>query len=156
MITIERSQDHHLLAQLNQLVQDWHHVHYPQIFKPFDQPAVANAFQQLLAVPNVFAFVASEQAQAIGYLLCMIKERKESAFQYEKRLLYIDQIAVVPAWQGRGVARLLLEQVEDLARQEGISALQLDHWGQNEVASGFFIKNGFEYFNYRMEKELGN
>ena len=86
----------------------------------------------------------------------MVKERKESAFQYEKRWLNIDQIAVLQAYQKRGVAQQLLEQAEQLAEAKGISCLQLDHWAQNAVARGFFTNNGFGYFNHRMEKHLGS
>ncbi len=156
MIHIEPSVDHRLLAQLNKIAQDWHCEHYPDDFKPFDQVAVEAAFQQLLAIPNAFALVAKIDGQAIGYLFGMVKERKESAFQYEKRWLNIDQIAVLQAYQNRGVAQQLLECAEQLAEAEGISCLQLDHWAQNAVASGFFTNNGFGYFNHRMEKHLGD
>lgn len=155
MISIGHSEDHRVLAQLNKVVQDWHCAHYPDDFKPFNQIAVEAAFQQLLAISNAFALVAKIEEEAIGYLFGMVRERKESAFQYEKRWLNIDQVAVLPAYQNRGVARQLLEHAERLAEAKGISCLQLDHWAQNAVASGFFTKNGFGYFNHRMEKHLG-
>ena len=154
MISIERSEDHLILAQLNKVVQDWHCEHYPNDFKPFNQAAIETTFQELLALPSAFALIATVEEQTVGYLLGMIKVRKENAFQYGKRWLNIDQIAVLQAYQNKGVARQLLEYTERLAKAEGITCLQLDHWAQNAVASGFFTNNGFGYFNHRMEKHL--
>lgn len=154
-IEIERSKDEKVLAQLNQIVQTWHAQHYPAEFKPFQKTQVEDAFRVLLSKREVHAFVAQIEGQAIGYLLCMIRERKESAFQYPKTILYIDQIAVAEAHRNRGVAQQLLAEAEHLAHQEGVSTIQLDHWAQNDKAATLFTKNGFEYFNQRMMKQLG-
>ncbi|MEM7297506.1 MAG: GNAT family N-acetyltransferase, partial [Bacteroidota bacterium] len=127
---------------------------YPKEFKPFDQAAIESAFLKMLTAPNTFAFIAKEGETAIGYLFCFIRTRKENAFQFEKTWLNIDQVSVMPEYRNRGVAQQLLQRAEQLAHNKGIQRLQLDHWAQNEVAAQFFARNGFSYFNHRMEKKL--
>jgi len=154
MIRIELSKDYKELASLNKVVQDLHCKLYPNDFKPFDHEKIEIFFEKILSDSNGFAFVAREEEKAIGYLLCFVKLRKENAVQFEKTLLNISQISVALDYRNRGVAQQLMEQAEKLANNKGIACIQLDHWSQNLIASKFFINNGFEYFNHRMEKKL--
>jgi GNAT superfamily N-acetyltransferase len=39
--------------------------------------------------------------------------------------LYLGRLAVLPAWRGRGVGELLLQRVEDDAREQGFASVQL-------------------------------
>ncbi len=89
-------------------------------------------------------------------ILAMPLGPKENAFQFEKTVLYISQISVALDYRNRGVAQQLIEQAEKLANKKDISCIQLDHWSQNLKAGTFFINNGFEYYNHRMEKKLKN
>ncbi len=149
-ITIERTSDHRELARLNETVQTWHHQNYPDEFKPYDPAGVASAFEKLLMIPDVFAFVARSNGEAIGYVLGYIKRRPNSAFQYEKAILNIDQIAVVQSHRRSGVGKLLLEAAVALAKENGITEIQLDHWTGNDLAEKFFSSHGFVHFNHRM------
>jgi ribosomal protein S18 acetylase RimI-like enzyme len=58
------------------------------------------------------SFVAQEGAAAAGGLLaCMHQRRRDE--------LYIDQVAVDPAWRGRGITKLLFDAAEEAARRRG-------------------------------------
>ena len=151
-IKIEHTRDFHELAKLNKTVQTWHHDNYPDEFKPFDIHAVENAFEKMIQDDNVFAFIACNQKESIGYLLGYIKTRTDSAFQYEKTVLYIDQIAVIQEYQKSGVGQLLMNRAYELAIAKQIMEVQLDFWEGNQSAESFFSKNGFDFFNHRMKK----
>jgi ribosomal protein S18 acetylase RimI-like enzyme len=56
------------------------------------------------------SFVALEGAAAAGGLLACLHQARRGE-------LYIDQVAVDPAWRGRGVAKLLFDAAEDAARR---------------------------------------
>lgn len=80
--------------------------------------------------------------------------------------IYIEQIAVAPEMQGKGVGRGLLKQTEALARKQGFNAVALRVRKGNEKAIGLYASMGFEmagvewrYFQdgttaYRMVKDL--
>jgi ribosomal protein S18 acetylase RimI-like enzyme len=51
---------------------------------------------------------------------------------------YVDRM-----WQGRGIARALMERVETDARQRGARTLWLGVWERNERAMAFYRKCGF-------------
>lgn len=151
-IEIEQTKDFRELAKLNETVQNWHHINYPDEFKPFDRNEVENAFEKMIQDKNVFAFIASYQDKSIGYLLEYVKTRPNSAFQYEKTVLHIDQVAVNQSYQKHGVGQLLMEEAYKLAKIKQVKDIQLDFWTDNDLAERFFSRNGFNYFNHRMKK----
>ena len=151
-IEIEQTKDYNELARLNENVQTWHHQNFPSDFKTYNPSEIAKAFENLLANQDCFALIAKSKEESIGYVVAYFKTRPDSAFQYEKATLNIDQIAVVPGHRKLGVGNLLLEAVFEIAKEKGVSEIQLDYWSGNELAENFFSNNGFVYFNHRMKK----
>jgi len=151
---IEETADFSVIARLNEDVQNLHHELYPEEFKPFDINQAEKAFKRILADSGVTAFLTKKEGKAIGYIICMIKTRAESEFQYPNTSLLIDQILVLTAYRKQGVAKALLEKAIDLARDKGISHMELNHWETNAAAGKFFVKNGFTYFNRQMKRRV--
>ncbi len=149
---IEQAIDYHELAKLNETVQTWHHENYPDEFKPFDFYEIENTMKKMIKDENAFAFIASHENKFIGYILGYEKTRADSAFQYEKKILYIDQIAVIQDYQKMGIGQLLINETYKLARNKKVKEIQLDFWKANQEAESFFMKNGFKYFNHKMRK----
>lgn len=147
--------DSRLLSSLCVDVQRLHADHHPGLFKlpQTDDFAVA-FFDQVLADPLVNIFVAEEDDQALGYILCKLIERSETPFTFSMRFLQVDQISVQPQARGRGVGSALLAQADDLAQESDVSRIQLDSWGFNTSAHAFFEHNGYEKFNHRFWREI--
>jgi ribosomal protein S18 acetylase RimI-like enzyme len=61
----------------------------------------------------------------------------------EMRPLYVEELAVHPDWQGRGVGSFVLEQLQHLARIRGLTHLVLEVAENNENALGWYRKRGF-------------
>ena len=127
-IKVERTVDNEVLAKLNESIQSLHQQLYPEEFKTFDFESAKKAFTKLLSVPGTYAFVAKNDTQPIGYVLCFVKKRAESEFQFAKTVLHIDQISVEPKYRNQGVAQQLLTQAVQLADELNIVEIQLDHW----------------------------
>lgn len=64
------------------------------------------------------SFVAREGARPVGGVLACVN-------QSQPRDLYVDQVAVDPAWRGKGVTKQLLAAVEAAARARGCARLWL-------------------------------
>ena len=151
-IKIEHTRDFRELAKLNETVQTWHHDNYPDEFKPFDINEIEIAFEMMIENENVFGFIARHQNKPIGYLIGYVKTRPDSAFQYEKTVLYIDQVAIIQEYQKSGVGQLLMEEAYELAKVKQVKEVQLDFWTDNQPAESFFLRNGFNYFKHKMKK----
>lgn len=153
-IRIDQASDFRELAALNEYVQSWHHQHFPEDFKPFNLDAVESALEGLLQDESWFGYIARHNDKPIGYLLAYIRKRPESAFQYEKTVLNIDQIVVIPDYRSSGVGNSLMKAAYCLAKEKNIKEAQLDHWLGNSLAERFFARHGFQYFNHKMKKRL--
>ena len=149
------STDSLLLSSLCVDVQSLHAKHHPDFFKtPHSDDFAASFFDGMLADPAVSIFIAEENGQALGYILCKLIERPENPFTFAMRYLLVDQISVRPAAQGKGVGKMLIQRAVALALDLNLQKIQLDSWGFNTEAHAFFEKMGFEKFNHRFWKNL--
>ncbi len=149
------SQDSLLLSSLCVDVQRLHAENHPDLFKmPQSDDFAVPFFDEILAGPYNVVFLAEENGQAVGYVLCKMMERPETVFTFATRYVLVDQISVRPAAQGQGVGKALMERVVALGRELNIPRIQLDSWGFNIEAHAFFEKVGFEKFNHRFWKNL--
>lgn len=64
--------------------------------------------------------------------------------RFEITDIHITNIAVVPAWQGKGIGRLLLNLLKAVGEKEAISSLTLEVRVSNESAKKLYRKMGFE------------
>src|SRR5204862_7700511 len=65
---------------------------------------------------------------------------------FEKRdmkPLFVDELAVHPNWNGKGVGSFVLEQLHHLAKVRGLSHLVLEVAENNEHALSWYRKHGF-------------
>ncbi len=61
-------------------------------------------------------------------------------------LVNVHDIAVAERFQGRGISQLLLEKVDEVARQCGCCKITLEVLEDNRVAQGAYRKYGFEAY----------
>lgn len=153
-ITISESRDAELLTRLNEPLQNHHVEMFPNEFKPWDFDAFLPAMTELLNRESAFACVAMEGDIAVGYALGWTVIREESVFQFSRKTFYIDHVSVQPNYRKSGVAKAMLQFMEDYAKALNHDRLELNHWSVNDLASGAFEKLGFTPFNTKREKLL--
>ncbi len=61
----------------------------------------------------------------------------------DMRPLFVDELAVHPEWNGRGVGSFVLEQLHHLARVRGLTHIVLEVAENNENALGWYRKRNF-------------
>lgn len=148
-------EDSLLLSSLCVDVQRLHAKHHPDLFKlPQTDDFAVTFFDEALNDAVTTIFLAEEDGQALGYVLCKPTERPETLFTFAMRFLLVDQISVRPQARGRGVGSALLASVDELARRLNLLQVQLNSWGFNTDAHAFFERNGYQKFNHRFWKEV--
>ena len=144
-----------LLSDLSRDVQSLHAQNYPDIFKMPHSPDFAiSFFNEMLADPAISFFIAEENGEAIGYILCKLIERPENPFTFAMRSLHVEHISVQPAARGQGVGTALMKEAEMLAKGLVVQRIQLDSWDFNTNAHSFFERLGFQKFNFRFWRQL--
>ena len=146
--------DAEILSRLNVDVQRLHARALPHLFKiPQSADFTLQFMQDQLTDPNNYFYITQQDGEDIGYVFARLIERTENAVMYGWKYLYIDQISVKASHRGIGCGKQLMEMIFQLAKQEGIRTIALETWTFNQDAQAFFIKLGFEAFNFRMWRQ---
>lgn len=89
--------------------------------------------------PGAYCLLAEHSEQAVGFATCFLGY---STFQ-ARPLLNIHDIAVLPEWRGRSVARDLLVAITNLGRQLDCCRLTLEVRDDNPKARKVYESAGF-------------
>jgi ribosomal protein S18 acetylase RimI-like enzyme len=106
---------------------------------PLSAQARAALAPGLHAHPAAFALLAWRDEAAVGAAVCVWGFSTFSGCPS----LNVHDLAVLPGHRGRGVGRLLLEEVERRARARGSSKLTLEVHATNEGAMRLYRRFGF-------------
>lgn len=99
-----------------------------------DSPPLDPAtLRSMIAQQNVWVAVTSDDT-AVGFI----------AVQDLDGMLYIAEMDVHEDWQRRGIARMMLEEVEGRARERGYEYVSLTTYRDVEFNGRFYAKMGFE------------
>ena len=127
MIIVERTDPHHpqataLLRQSHALMQS--------LFPPED-----NFYLDVgdLVAPNIHFYTAREDEDILGTGALMIKPDYG-----EVKSMFVSEAA-----RGKGVAAALLRQIEDTAREEGVTILKLETGNVLHTAHRLYERHGF-------------
>ena len=143
--------DSSLLSSLCMDVQNLHAQNRPDDFKMPQSPEFAVPFfDKLLADEAMFIFIVEEKGDALGYVFFKMVDKPENPFLFARHYVLIDQISVRPEAQGKGVGKMLMNQVDKIAQDLGVKNVHLGSWDFNTNAHGFFEKAGYHkrYFEF--------
>jgi len=97
-------------------------------------------YQALTKDTTVTLLVAEVDLRIVG--LASVSRRPQLRLGGD--IVTVDELVVSPEWRGRGVGRVLLEQVNSMARQAGCRRLELlTSRSRESYRREFYIKNGF-------------
>jgi ribosomal protein S18 acetylase RimI-like enzyme len=129
--------------------------------EPADIPALLGLLQLLFSIEKDFIFNADKQERGLRLLLTESRAAIMAAEQDGQvvgmcsgQLLIstaqgglsalVEDVAVLPAWQGKGIGRLLLAAISEWAVSQGASRVQLLADRNNAPALDFYQKTGFQ------------
>jgi len=85
--------------------------------------------------PVWWAFVAETEGQIVGFALYYIRYST-----WKGARMYLEDILVTESWRGKGIGKLLLDQLITEAKEKGWSAISWQVLEWNEPAINFYKK----------------
>ncbi len=137
------------LSQVHQLYTYTQKLHVNANPDLFIQPVSENQFKKYLLESDrnqKEVLVAEYESSVVGYLVWFEHVLQENVYLQESAFLIIDQIAVDPQFQRRGVAANMIDEVIDKARSAKASRILADVWSWNESSRDLFASKGFSQF----------
>jgi [ribosomal protein S18]-alanine N-acetyltransferase len=105
----------------------------------FDQEAFTKRqIAYLLTDYNTIAFVAKANGDVAGFIIAQVEVEENSAFGH------IITINVSPSFRRKGIAHLLLQEIEKLLKEKGITESHLEVREDNNAAIKLYQKNGYQ------------
>ncbi len=105
---------------------------------------------RLSQIPGAFSLLAYLDGVPVGLATCF-----EGFSTFSCRpLLNIHDLAVLPAWRGRGIGRALLARVEAIAQELDCCKLTLEVLQGNRAAQALYRAHGFR--PYELDPALGS
>jgi diamine N-acetyltransferase len=148
-------EDAELLAALNKDVQLVHANGMPHLFKlPSDNPDLVIEMKAAIKKRRQYAFIASFDSDAAGYVLAEHLKKTETVRQKAHEMFYVHHISVRPLYQRNGVGRALLDAAKAHGKSLGVDLFALDVWSFNSEANKFFQNYGLTNFNEKMWMKL--
>ncbi|KRA20329.1 MULTISPECIES: GNAT family N-acetyltransferase [unclassified Lysobacter] len=107
---------------------------------PWNEPALRSALSVLIADPNAgrlrLILRGDEIAGHLAVGFCF-------SLEFGGRYGLLDELFVLPAHRGAGLAKRALAEAEALCRAEGLRALRLEVNDDNERARGIYERAGY-------------
>jgi ribosomal protein S18 acetylase RimI-like enzyme len=117
----------------------------------YQRPRSKHRFEEIYEEEGVQQLVFEVDGEIVAYTECSYEVTGSDNWinprYFEKRdmrPLFIDELAVHPAWHGRGVGSFVLEQLHHLARVNGLNHLVLEVAENNENALAWYKKRAFK------------
>ena len=140
---------------LNSFVHEMHVNAYPEIFKPFvNDINTIKFFEELLENENNYILIAYKENKALGYIWADLQNRPENPLLHEYNQFYIHHISVHKDFKGQGVGKALFEEIDAIAKKQGITNIGLDVWEFNKDSQEIFKKLGFSTYNTKLWKKI--
>ena len=93
-------------------------------------------------------------AEAEGRLLGFLFAAERADYFTGERVAHVEDLALDPGAEGKGLARGLMEAAERWARERGCRRVTLNVWAQNERAIGLYRRLGYQPETVHYLKEL--
>src|SRR5688572_3587530 len=117
----------------------------------FQRPRSKHRFEEIFAEEGVDQLLFEIDDEIVAYAECSYEVSGSDNWinprYFEKRdmrPLFVDELAVHPAYHGRGVGSFVLEQLHHLARVHGLNHLVLEVAENNENAFNWYKKRRFK------------
>lgn len=109
-----------------------------------------NLAAELAKIPYVFSVICYVEGNAAGLINCV---EGFSTFKC-KPLVNIHDVVVLDEFRGQGLSQLMLEKVEEIAREKGCCKLTLEVLQGNKLAQNAYQKQGFG--GYQLDPAMGH
>jgi ribosomal protein S18 acetylase RimI-like enzyme len=116
----------------------------------YQRPRTKQRFLEIYEEEGVEQLLFTVERKIVAYAECTFeivgKDTWVNPAYFERRNmrpLYVEELAVHPDWEGRGVGSFALEQLQHLARIRGLTHLVLEVAENNENALTWYRKRGF-------------
>lgn len=148
IIRVAEEKDYIQVENLMKQAHDLHVELRPDIYKPEEVVWTKEEFMELMTKGEVL--VAIEDEKVVG-LLEYIFRMISGKVVVDRKVMFIESLAVDEEYRNRGIGRGLLDRAKEICREKGCDSLELQVNARNRKAWDIYKKYGFREKSINME-----
>jgi ribosomal protein S18 acetylase RimI-like enzyme len=125
-----------------------------QVPEGYDTAGQKPYLRDALDAQDSVILMAVAAGKTVGFAVVSIKETVGLSLVVEKKYAYVQSLIVTESSRRGGVGSLLMRAVEDWARGQEATQVQLDMWEFDGGPLGFYEKLGYKTMRRRMAREV--
>lgn len=144
-------QDAERVIELLSQVLEIHAKLRPDIFVSGATKYSKAQFKKMLDNKNTYIYVATDDNEVIGYMICELISPKFSSTMLPNKNFYIDDLCVDEKYRNKHVGKALFEHAKKEAKRLDCYEISLYLWEGNDSAQKFYEKMGMKVKAKTME-----
>lgn len=146
-----RPEDIEQILVLTNAVADKHGRARPDILAEHPYHITQKKLERNMLSDNHRLIVADEGTKIIGVILCSIRSYVGDIKYRNAKVISIEDTYVDTDFRRKGIGRIMLDYIKELAKRIGCSRLESNVWAFNRESEKFFEANGFDIQKMTME-----
>lgn len=130
--------DYEIIDEMLCKLHKYHVVNKPEVYKDIDYFFSKGEFEKILEENNN-SFILSILDGVVVGLIWYRKAEKGNKFEKNRTQLWIDGLYVGERYRNKGIAKRLLSEVMDIAKNDGIDSIESMVWDFNEASKNFSL-----------------
>ncbi|MFB1049436.1 GNAT family N-acetyltransferase [Paraliobacillus sp. JSM ZJ581] len=151
---VSRTNDFELVAKLNKYVHDVHENLYPEYIKKYNYDGIKTFFQKIINKEEFIFLLLEDDNLPLGYAWIEFKNYPDNTFKKAYKSVYVHQISISESEKNKGYGTVLINEITEIAKENGINKIELDYWFNNEIAKNFYKRNGFIKYREFVYKDV--
>jgi len=123
-----------------------HQMGEPQIFKGFTKGLEEHIYEFFGNLDKKL-LVYEADGEILGYAMLEFVIKPETDYRYALKYLDVCELGVLQSRRSQGIGKKLLDEIQQVAKNNGYYQIQLNAWTFNERGLKFYNDYGFQ--NYR-------
>ena len=120
------------------------------VFTPLTDEAVIEACKKMDGDSRYRIFVAEVDGKVVGFVSTV----EALAINLPDGYIKVNSLAVLPKFRRRGIGKMLMAYVEELAKERGSSLVELASGFQRTEAHEFYERLGYQKTSFRFSKRI--
>lgn len=118
------------------------------VFTPVEDESVAGVCERMRGDSCYRIFVADMEGKVVGFVTTV----EALSINLPNGYIKINGLAVLPEYRRQGIGKMLMERVEKLAVERGVSLIELASGFQRTAAHEFYEHLGYQKTSFRLSK----